>query len=170
MKCWEAFPNDTKHVKQKCEEAFETLLMMMTGYRYVTMLCHVHLISDIHFCTLRPSVERTICQWNWVSCTQKCNYSAGGVKHKRGHICLCYGLVKAGWNLAKSMFFYLSMSTDSPFPLFLFAWKCWCWRLCNLAFIVVKKRFAIHWKVGYPPKMDGRHVKLCITRLDLLKD
>lgn len=31
----EAFPNDTKHVKQQCEEALEKLLMMMTGYRYV---------------------------------------------------------------------------------------------------------------------------------------
>ena len=47
---------------------------------------------------------------------------------------------------------------------------CYLKKLCNLAFIAAKKLSAIHWRVGYPPTMDGRNVKLCITRFDLVQN
>jgi hypothetical protein len=59
-----------------------------------------------------------------------------------------------GWpNSDKSRIIYLSMFTDFPFSLFLFAWKGYQKKLCNLAFIAAKECIAIHWKVGYPPTM-----------------
>ena len=116
-------------------------------------------------CSLRPSVERTICQCIWITCTQKCTSSAGVVKHKRGHICICHGLVKAGWILSEYVF-YLSMSTDSPFSPFLLILETYQTKLCNQA---SKKCIAINWKVGYPPTMSQRMAEMSsYVSLDLI--
>jgi hypothetical protein len=47
---------------------------------------------------------------------------------------------------------------------------CYQKKMYNQAFIAAKKCISINWKVGYLPTMDGRNVKLCITRFDLLQD
>ena len=44
---------------------------------------------------------------------------------------------------------------------------CYQKKLCNQVFIAAKKCIAINWKVGYPPTMYGRNVKLCTALLDL---
>jgi hypothetical protein len=142
----------------------------------VRMPSQVHIISDINYCSLRSSIEHTIMPVKLNIMYSEMSFFCWRCKTQKGTylrmLWSCEGWLNSGkeyvllsqdcYRISLILVFCLLVNVDTG--------DYYQKKLCNLSFIAAKKYIAFNWKVGYPPTMDRRNVKLSITRFDILQD